>query len=152
MSASSPTQRNPATIDEYVAGFPADVQKILKKFRSVIRKAAPDAKEAITYRIPTFVQNGHLVFFAGFTKHVSLYPRTKGMEKYKKQIAPYASGRGTLKFPLGEPIPFDLIAELVKVRLAENLAAGAKKKAPPAAAKKKKKAAAKKKKAAAKKR
>lgn len=109
-----------SAIDDYISGFPDDVQKVLKKVRATIRKAAPDAEEAIKYQIPAFVQNGNLVFFAGYKKHVGVYPVPAGTQAFQKQIAPYKAGKGTLRFPLDEPIPYELIAELVKYRLKES--------------------------------
>jgi uncharacterized protein YdhG (YjbR/CyaY superfamily) len=131
----------PTTIDEYIAGHPPKVQAILRKIRKVMRQAAPRAGEAIKYRIPTFTLHGNLIFFAAFENHVSVYPRTPGMAKFDRAIAPYASGRGTLKFALDEPIPYGLIGKLTKVRVEEAMAAAV---APRAGKKKaaKKKAAA----------
>jgi uncharacterized protein YdhG (YjbR/CyaY superfamily) len=111
----------PSDTDSYIASQPADVQKVLKKVRATIRKAAPDAQEAFKYRIPTFEQNGHLIFFSAARAHVGLYPRTKGIDQIK-EVAAYASGAGTVRFAYDESIPYDLIAKMVKVRVAENLA------------------------------
>jgi uncharacterized protein YdhG (YjbR/CyaY superfamily) len=110
-------------IDEYIEGFPPDVQKILQKIRLTIRKEAPDAEEAIKYQIPTFVLKGNLIFFAGFKNHVSVYPAPRGDEKFKKKLAAYEGGKGTVRFPLDKPVPFDLIRRIVKHRLAKNLEA-----------------------------
>jgi uncharacterized protein YdhG (YjbR/CyaY superfamily) len=118
----------PQTIQAYIAGFPPDVQKQLKKLRSVIRKAAPGAQETIKYEIPTYVLNGNLIYFAAFKKHISIFPRTKGMNALKEKIASYEAGRGTLRFPLDAPIPFDLIAELTAVRVREQSASPIQKK------------------------
>ena len=107
---------------EYIAGFPPEVQKILKKIRLTIRKAAPGAEEKISYGIPTFTLKGqYLIYFAGYQKHVSLYPAPRGAEKFKKELAGYAGGKGTVRFPLDQPIPFDLITKIVKFRIKENL-------------------------------
>jgi uncharacterized protein YdhG (YjbR/CyaY superfamily) len=125
----------PETIEAYIAGFPRDVQKQLKKLRSVIRKTAPDAEETIKYDIPTYVLNGNLIYFAAFKKHISIFPRTKGMDAFKSKIASYEAGRGTLRFPLDEPIPFELIAELTAVRVREQAAAPAAKRKKSAAKK-----------------
>ena len=109
-------------IDEYIAGFPDDVQKILKKIRSTIRKAAPGAKETISYAIPTFTLNGrYLIYFAAFKKHVSIYPAPRGSEEFKKELSAYQGGKGTVQFPLDEPIPFDLITRIVKFKVKETL-------------------------------
>lgn len=146
-ASSSSAREGAKAIDAYIAGFPAEVQTKLKKIRSVIRKAAPEAEEAFKYQIPTYVLNGHLIFFAGYKNHVAVYPRTEGMDPLKAEIAPYESGRGTLKFPLTEPIPFELIGRLTAIRVKESAGSAAKKKAakkPAKAAKKSAKPAAKK--------
>lgn len=112
------TDTRPAeTIDDYIAAFPTDVQALLQKVRRTIRKAAPDAQEAISYRIPTFKLNGrYLIYFAGFKKHIGVYPVDAGGAEFDNELARYASGKATLKFPLDQPIPFDLIAKVVKVK------------------------------------
>src|SRR6266850_2403935 len=112
----------PKDIDEYIAGFPNDVQKILEKIRMTIRKAAPDAEETISYQIPSFTLKGkYFVYFAAFKKHIGLYPAPRGIEKFKKELSAYAGGKGTLRFPLDKPIPFDLIKRIVKFRVKESL-------------------------------
>jgi uncharacterized protein YdhG (YjbR/CyaY superfamily) len=108
-------------IDQYIAGCPQDVQEILKKIRGVIRKAAPDAEETIKYQMPTFTLKGNLVHFAAFKQHIGFYPPTTGPEPFKKALAIYAGAKGSLKFPIDEPIPFDLISQIVKYRVKENL-------------------------------
>lgn len=119
----------PQDIDEYIAGYPKDVQKILEKIRTTIRKAAPDAERKISYQIPTFTLNGILVSFAAYKKHIGLYPAPRGNEKFKKELSAYEGGKGTVRFPLDKPIPFDLISRIVKFRVKENQArAEAKKK------------------------
>lgn len=115
-------QAGPRDIDEYIAGFPADVRKLLERIRRTIRKAAPGAEEAIRYRIPTFTLNGNLVHFAAYKEHIGFYPAPTGIERFKRELSAYGSGKGTLKFPLDEPIPFDLIGKVVKFRVQENLA------------------------------
>lgn len=137
-------------IDEYIEAFPGNVQKILQKIRKTIQKAAPNAEEAITYAIPTFRLNGNLIYFAGYENHVSVYPRPRGVKEFEKEVAQYEGGKGTLRFPLDQPVPFDLIARLTMYRVGQNMkAAGAKKSAKKSA---KKKTAAKKRVASAKKR
>ena len=111
----------PRNIDEYIAGFPPDVQKILQKIRLTIGKAAPQAKEKISYQIPTFFLNGNLVHFAGYKNHVGFYPAPVAMDEFKKELAPYASGRATAQFSLDKPIPYGLIAKIVKFRVKKNL-------------------------------
>lgn len=108
-------------IDEYIAGFPKDVQKILEKIRLTISKAAPEAKEAIKYQIPTFTLNGNLVHFAAYKNHIGFYPAPKGIEKFKKELAAYEGGKGTVRFPLDKPIPFGLISKIVKFRVKQSL-------------------------------
>ncbi len=115
-------QTAPKTIDEYVAGFPQDVQAILEKIRTTIRKAAPGAEETIKYGMPTFTLKGNLVYFAAFKKHIGFYPPTSAKSaKFKKELSVYEGAKGSLKFPLDKPIPFDLISRIVKLRVKENL-------------------------------
>ena len=111
----------PESIDEYIAGFPPDVQKILAKVRRTIRKAAPDAQEAISYQMPTFTLRGNLVHFAAHKKHVGLYPAPTGTEKFNKELSAYKAEKSTVRFPLDKPIPVDLISQIVKLRVEENL-------------------------------
>lgn len=114
-------QAAPQNIDEYIAGFPKNVQEILEKIRKTIRKAAPDAAETISYQIPTFTLQGYLVYFAAYKKHIGLYPAPRGNEKFKKELSIYEGGKGTVRFPLDKPIPFGLISKIVKFRVRENL-------------------------------
>lgn len=114
-----PGNRSPKSIDEYIAGFPSDVQEILKQIRSTIKKAGPDAEEAIKYQIPTFVMNGNLVHFAAFKNHIGFYPTPSGMEAFKEELSQYKSAKGSVQFPIGEPIPFKLIEKMVKFRVKE---------------------------------
>ena len=109
-------------IDEYIAGFPTEVQKILKKIRVTIRKAAPDAEETISYQMPTFTLKGNLVHFAAYQKHIGLYPAPRGIEKFKKELSVYEGAKGTVRFPLDKPIPYGLIGRIVKFRVKDNLA------------------------------
>ncbi len=111
----------PKTIDDYIAGFPPEVQEILRKVRQTVRDAAPDAQEAIRYRIPTFVLNGNLVHFAAFKKHIGFYPTPSGTERFKEALAGYAGAKGSVRFPLDEPIPYELIGEIVRFRVKESL-------------------------------
>jgi uncharacterized protein YdhG (YjbR/CyaY superfamily) len=111
----------PNTIDEYIAGYPKDVQEILEKIRATVREAAPDAKETINYQIPTFTLKGNLVHFAAFNKHIGFYPTPSGIEKFKNELSGYESAKGSVQFPLDKPIPYDLISEIVKFRVKENL-------------------------------
>jgi len=109
------------TIDEYIADFPPDVQAILKKLRATIRKAAPDAEEAMKYRLPTFVLNGNLVHFGAFKKHIGFYATPTGNEKFRKELSAYEGAKGSVQFPLDKPIPYDLVSRMVKFRVKENL-------------------------------
>ena len=114
--------QTPRNIDEYIAGFPTDVQEILEKIRTTIKKAAPGAEETISYQIPTFTLKGkYLVYFAAYKKHIGLYPAPRGVEKFKKELSLYEGGKGTVRFPLDKPIPFGLIKRIVKFRVKENL-------------------------------
>lgn len=109
----------PKDIDEYIAGFPPAVQKILREIRSVIRKAAPKALESISYQIPTYKLDGKvLIYFAGFAKHVSVYPAPRDAREFGKELAGYKGGKGTVQFPLNKAIPYDLITRIVNFRVA----------------------------------
>ncbi|ALC17851.1 hypothetical protein DSOUD_3126 [Desulfuromonas soudanensis] len=114
----------PRTIDEYISAFPQDVQQILEKIRITIQTAAPEAKETITYRIPTFTLGGSLVHFAAFKKHIGFYPTPTGIERFKKELSAFKGAKGSVKFPLNEPIPYALISEIVRFRVRENLERG----------------------------
>lgn len=113
--------RAPKNIDEYIAGFPKDVQEKLKKIRMTIRKAAPEAAETISYQIPTFTLKGNLVHFAAFKNHIGFYPTSSGIEKFRNELSAYEGAKGTVRFPLDKPIPFDLIGKIVRSRVLENL-------------------------------
>jgi len=112
----------PKNIDEYIAGFPPDVQEILQKIRATIKKAAPNAEETIKYQMPTFTLHGNLAYFAAFKTHIGFYPIPTGIEKFKKELAPYKQGKGSVQFPLDQPIPYGLISKIVKFRVQENMA------------------------------
>jgi uncharacterized protein YdhG (YjbR/CyaY superfamily) len=109
-----------ATIDEYIAAFPANVQKKLKEIRSAIRASAPDAGEKISYAIPTFTLNGNLVHFAAFKNHIGFYPAPKGIEAFKKELSKYEGGKGTVQFPMDKPLPVALIKKIVRYRARQN--------------------------------
>lgn len=117
------------TIDQYVANYPPEIQDILEKIRSVIKKAAPEATEKIGYQMPTFVLHGNLVHFAAYKNHIGFYPAPSGIEAFKQQLSPYKGAKGSIRFPLDEPIPYELIGEIVKYRVAENIEKAANKKA-----------------------
>lgn len=108
------------SIDEYIAGFPPETQKVLEEVRALIRACAPGAAETISYAIPTFDLNGkHLVHFAGYEKHIGFYPTASGIEAFKDEIKHYKWARGTVQFPLNESMPMDLIRRIVEFRLQE---------------------------------
>ena len=108
------------TVDEYVGGFPAETQKILKKIRSTIKKTAPKAEERISYGIAGYFENGILIYFAGFKNHVSVYPAPRSEPEFKKELAAYKGGKGTIQFPLDKPIDYALITRIVKFRQLKN--------------------------------
>jgi uncharacterized protein YdhG (YjbR/CyaY superfamily) len=115
--ASRPTADS---VDDYIATFPAETRKVLEEMRSIIRSSAPDATETISYAMPTFDLNGrHLVHFAGFERHVG-----SGIEAFREELRPYKQGKGSVRFPLGQPLPRDLIERIVEFRVGENLRKG----------------------------
>lgn len=109
------------SIDEYIATFPEDIQKILQEIRATVQAAAPDAKEKISYQMPTFDLKGNLVHFAAFKNHIGFYPTPSGTEAFREEIARYQGAKGSIRFPLNEPMPLDLIRRIVEFRVAENL-------------------------------
>lgn len=113
----------PKTIDEYIDGFPKDTQKMLKQVRQTIKATVPQAEETISYGMPTFKLNGHyLIYFAGYKKHIGLYPVPANNKLFEKDFSAYkTSGKGTIQFPYDKPIPVDLIKKIVRYRLKENL-------------------------------
>ena len=119
-------------MDQYIAGFPEDVQEILEKIRMTVRKVAPDAEETIKYGMPTFTLKGNLVYFGAFKKHIGFYPPiSTGSAEFRKELSVYEGEKRSLKFPLEKPIPYSLIEEIVNLKVKENLeraeAAGKKK-------------------------
>lgn len=115
----------PKSIDEYIAGFPPDIQEILEKIRSTLKEAAPGAEETIKYQMPTFTLKGNLVHFAAFKNHIGFYPTPTGTEKFQKELSVYKGAKGSVRFPLDQPIPFDLIRKIARFRVKENLARAA---------------------------
>src|SRR5512145_406013 len=103
-------------IDQYIALFPKEVQEVLGKLRSTIKETAPDATEAISYGIPTFKLNGNLVHFAAYKNHVGFYPGAEAIVVFEKELAPYKQSKGTVQFPIEEPIPYDLVKRIVEYR------------------------------------
>ena len=114
-------QKLPTTIDEYIADFPRDVQPLLEKVRAAIKKAAPDATEAISYEIPTFKQEGNLIHFAGYDHHIGLYPGSRPIEAFKDELTKYKTSKGTIQLPLDKPIPVGLITKITKFCVKRNL-------------------------------
>lgn len=111
-----------SSIDEYIATFPAEIQKLLQEIRATIRAAAPEATEKISYQMPTFAQHGNLIHFAAFKHHIGMYPAPSGIEAFQAELAPYAGAKGSIRLPLDQPIPHELISKIVKFRVNENLA------------------------------
>jgi uncharacterized protein YdhG (YjbR/CyaY superfamily) len=123
-------QLRPDTIDAYIASFPEDIQDILEQLRSVIRDAAPAAKETISYSMPAFALHGILVYFAACKKHIGFYPTSSGMQTFQEELSAYGCSKGAVRFPLDEPLPLDLIRRVVEFRVAENLYKAAVKRKP----------------------
>lgn len=109
------------SIDEYIAAFPVDVQKILEEVRATIKAAAPDAEEKISYQMPTFFLNGNLIHFAAFKNHIGIYPTPSGTDAFKRELSIYQGAKGSVRLPIDEPMPLKLISRIVKFRVAENL-------------------------------
>jgi uncharacterized protein YdhG (YjbR/CyaY superfamily) len=112
-----------SSIDDYIASFPPEIQKILEELRATIKAAAPEAQEKISYQMPTFTFHGNLVYFAAHKNHIGFYPGTfvSVLQAFNIEISSYIDGKGTLKFPLDKPLPLELISKIVKFRVAENL-------------------------------
>ena len=114
-----PLQIPSKSIEDYIAKFPPDVRRILEQLRQTIRKAVPEATEAIKYGMPTFVFEGNLVFFAAWKNHIGFYPRIK---EFENELAGYDGDKGSIQFPFDQPIPYNLIRRMAKFRAKENLA------------------------------
>ncbi len=108
-------------IDEYILMFPPEVRHILQEFRQSIKEAAPEAEEVISYRMPAFRQKGILVWFAAFKDHIGFFPKTSSVEAFQNRLAGYEVSKGTIRFPLNKPIPLDLVREIVRFRLKEDM-------------------------------
>lgn len=126
MFDSSPmdTPKAPASVEEYIAAAEPDARPILKKIRATIRAEAPDAEEVLSYRMPAFRMNRILVWYAAFRNHIGLYPPVSGDAALQKAVAKYAGPKGNLKFPLDEPIPYDLIKRIVRLKVKQDVARG----------------------------
>ena len=111
----------PRNVDEYIAGFPDEVQVKLEKLRATIKAAAPEAEEKISYQMPTFALKGNLVHFAAYEHHIGFYPTSSGIEQFKAELSIYKGGKGSVQFPLDQPIPYDLIRKIVSFRVKENI-------------------------------
>lgn len=109
------------SIDEYIDTFPEEIQEILEEVRATIKAAAPDAEEKISYQMPTFFLKGNLVHFAAFKNHIGFYPTPSGTQAFKREIANYQASKGSIRFPLNEPMPLKLITKIVKLRVADNI-------------------------------
>ena len=110
-----------SSIDEYIASFPDEVQVKLRELRAVIKSAAPEAVEKMSYQMPTFALYGNLVHFAAYNNHIGFYPAPRAIEIFQSELAQYEGGKGTVRFPLDKPIPYDLIKRIVEFRVKENL-------------------------------
>ena len=110
-----------ASINDHIAGFPEETRDVLEELRALIRAAAPDATEKMSYAIPSYYLNGNLVHFAAFKKHIGFYPAPSGIENFKEELAKYKTSKGAIQFPLDEEIPLNLVREIVRFRLQENL-------------------------------
>ena len=120
-------ESNSKDVDDFIAKYPTDVQKILRKIRAIIRELAPDAHEKLGYGIPTFTLNGNLVHYSALTNHIGFYPTPSGIEKFKKQLSKYEGAKGSVQFPLDQPIPYDLIRKITEFRVKEQRAKSRKK-------------------------
>ena len=116
------------TIDEYINTFPEDVRSILNQLRQTIKETVPEAEETINYQMPTFTLHGNLVHFAAFKNHIGFYPTPTGIEAFKKELAPYKGAKGSIQFPIEQPLPLPLIRRIVEYRVKENLERSQKKK------------------------
>ena len=122
------TRRQFKTMDEYIDTFPEDVRRILNELRQTIKEVVPDAEETINYQIPTFTLNGNLVHFAAFENHIGFYPAPSGMEAFKEELSRYKGAKGSVQFPIDEPLPLPLIRRIVEFRVKENRERKSKKK------------------------
>ena len=111
----------PKNFNEYIIAFPVETQKIMERLRETIKKAAPEAEEVISYGMPSFRQNGRLLYFAAFKNHIGFYPMATGIDAFKTKLSAYKWAKGSVQFPLQKPLPLDLITKIVKFRVNENM-------------------------------
>ncbi|KTD85892.1 iron chaperone [Paenibacillus etheri] len=109
------------SIDDYISKFPLEIQEMLSTIRKVIKEAAPEAKEKISYQMPTFELHGNLVHFAVFKNHIGFYPTPNGIDAFREELSVYKGAKGSVQFPLNQPMPYELISKIVKFRVAENI-------------------------------
>jgi uncharacterized protein YdhG (YjbR/CyaY superfamily) len=110
-----------SSVEEYILKFPPEIAEILIKLRKVIKESAPLAEEKISYQMPAFVLHGNLVYYAAFKNHIGFYPTSSGIDAFKHELSEYKGGKGSVQFPLGKPMPYELISKIVKFRVAENM-------------------------------
>ena len=113
-------ERDFKNVDEYISSFPEKIQAILQEMRRVVKETAPNAEETISYKMPTFKQNGILLYFAAFKTHISVFPTGEGVEAFKKELKGYNTSKGTIHFPFDKPIPYDLVRKIVRHRIEIN--------------------------------
>jgi uncharacterized protein YdhG (YjbR/CyaY superfamily) len=116
----TPDQSKPTTVDDYIAAFPKETQALLEAMRKTIREAAPEAREVISYQMPTYKLKGNLVHFAGYKNHIGFYPGSGAIAAFQKEIASYKSAKGSVQFPIDKPLPLDLVAQIVRFRVKAN--------------------------------
>jgi len=115
------SKKEHSSVDEYIRSFPEHAQKKLKELRKVVNEQAPEAQERISYGMPAFFLKGNLVYFAAFSKHIGFYPGANGIDAFKNELSKYKIGKGSVQFPMGEPLPIGLIKRIVRFRVEENL-------------------------------
>lgn len=117
----TPVRTQATTIDEYIADFPTSTQKLLKRLRAAIKKAAPEAGEKISYAIPTFTLGGNLVHFAGYDHHIGFYPGAEAIKAFRKELSGYKGAKGSVQFPIDKPLPLDVVTDIVRFRVMQNM-------------------------------
>lgn len=113
-------QSTPQNIDEYIAGFPENIQELMKQLRKTINEAAPEAKEKISWGMATFTLNGNLVHFAGHKKHIGLYPGVEAIEVFKEKLSSFKTSKGAIQLPIDKPMPLQLVAEIVSFNVKQK--------------------------------